>query len=122
MRYLLLVAVVPLLSGCMMGWYNSGPPPLTKGEIIALSEAGRPDSEVIGMLQRDGIDRAPTTDDIVEMNDAGVSDAVIESAVSTPVRRPPKRRPRMVYYGPSPGEILFWGLLGWHIHHIHRRH
>lgn len=118
MRYLALSAVaLTSLSGCLMHehrQYHPGVNPLSTGEVISLTQEGKSEDQILLAIQRNGVERKPSSDDLVEMQTAGVPSRVMAGMVDAPVReaRPPVETRTKYYYDPSPDLINFgFGML-----------
>jgi hypothetical protein len=79
---------------------------LTMVDVIELSQSGLSDAVIVRQIRRDGIRRAPNSQDLIDLSRAGVSDRVIEQLQSVGTRDiavMPYRRATIVdecYIGP----------------------
>lgn len=98
---------------------------VTHGEIITMSQAGVGDELIINHVRHHGVTNQPTSNDLIQLKNAGVSDAVVKvmmeprPVVATPVSSGPA--PVIVeehYYGAPYRYRHHWPH---HRHHGHRR-
>jgi len=89
--------------------YTPGVNPLSKDEVVALSQEGKSDDQILGALNRNGVERKITADDLVEMQGAGVSSRVLAGMAEAPVREPraPVETRTKYYYDPTPDIVNF---------------
>lgn len=105
--------------------------PLSVSEIIAMSNGGMTAETIAQELARHGVERRLTADDIIQLKESGVDDAVVRAAVEAQVKSPTPTRiveevEVPVYYRTyyDPGWTFGLGYLyGWGIHgHRHSHH
>ena len=76
-RTCLLVATVALLvGGCAA--FDTGPPPLTRADVVQLTRTGETPSAIIGRLQSTQTVLALSASDIVDLRQAGVAIEVLD--------------------------------------------
>ena len=76
-RTCLLVATVALLvGGCAA--FDTGPPPLTRTDVVQLTRTGETPSAIIGRLQSTQTVLALSASDIVDLRQAGVAMEVLD--------------------------------------------
>ena len=108
MKKILLTALAPaLLSGCLVveeRQFREGPAPLSTNGVIMMTANGKPDSFVIGALYHRGMDHRPTADELIELQNAGVSNRVMTEMLEAPVRTsaPVIHRKKRYYYRHDP--------------------
>ncbi len=108
-----LLAAAALLSGCAT---LTGPPPLTREDIVRLSKAGEPPQAIIDRLNATGTVIPLTGSDIVRLHQQGVSEEVLDYLQQAQIAEM-RRREAMLYgmyppYSYSP----FYGC-GWRRFH-----
>ena len=116
MKRLLLAALAPaLLSGCLVieeRRYREGPTPLTTNGVISMNAAGKSESFIVGALHRRGVDHRVSGDELILLQEAGVSDLVMTEILEAPVRtQAPVVERRRYYYRHDPilDEALHFG-------------
>ncbi len=107
------------ISGCMTGYTtmhrererlverdSTMPPPMSMNDIIALSQDSVSDDVIISQMNATDSYFRLTTDDIVALRKAGVTDKVINAMIKTS-ENPPKKKSdgRTLYY---PGWRYYW--------------
>ncbi|MFN3485432.1 MAG: hypothetical protein ACK44W_08130 [Planctomycetota bacterium] len=99
-----------LLGGCVAyehHSYDPGVTPITQGEIVSMTRAGYPESEILERLRRGGVERRPTADEIIALKEQGVSNAVLNALLEAPVTAPrPARETTTVVYDYEPAILL----------------
>jgi hypothetical protein len=79
MRTALVTAVVLLLGGCMtLKNALHGPDPVSVAEVVDMSRAGVPSTEIIGEMQRSGTVYRLNAAQLADLRQQGVSDDVID--------------------------------------------
>jgi hypothetical protein len=128
-KALLVLLSMSLLGGCIVHesrHYSPGITPTTKADVIAMTQAGYSDEAILDMVRRNGVQRRPAADDLIEMQQAGVSSNVMNSMVEAPVTtyRPPVEHRTVYYrdYTADPGFILGVGALTGYLIGRHYRH
>ena len=107
MRKLLLIPLLPfLLTGCLLveeRHLEEGPPPLTTNGVISMSAAGHSESFIVGAIYRRGMDHPISAIELIELQEAGISDRVMREMVDAPIRRSaPVVEKRRTYYRYDP--------------------
>ncbi len=114
MKYSLLAAVLVVSfvsSGCMTGYTtvhhrriqaveqdSLTPPPMTINDVIALSQDSVSDDVIISQMEATDAYFRLSTDDIVALRKAGVTDKVINAMIKTSQNPPKKKENRRTYY------------------------
>jgi hypothetical protein len=88
-----LIAILALssLSGCMMYEernYQPGVYPVSRDEVIEMTRSGYSEGRIIGKIEANGVDRRASADDILALQNAGVSSRVMAGFTEAPVRQP----------------------------------
>lgn len=136
MKKAVALAAATLLSGCVVHQSRTSIPgvnPVTKQEVLSMTASGYADDALLDRIRQDGVERRPTAEDLVEMKNAGVSEAVMNEMVSAPVTVP--RAPvdhstyEVVDY--TPAVVAGFSIAAWlfgvrhshrHVHSVHCRH
>jgi hypothetical protein len=89
-----------------------------------MTRQGYSDSTILARIRKEGVDRRPAAEDVVDMQREGVSGPVMNAMLEAPVTqyRPPQER-TVTVVDPEPGLLLGVGaLLGYAIGRSHRGH
>lgn len=114
------------LAGCVVyedRHHTPGVTPVQKADVLSLRASGAPDDQILDMIQRNGVARKPTADEVVELSSAGVSSRVMNAMMEAPVttyRPPTEVRHRYYDYEPAfrLGSAALTGyLIGRHFRH-----
>ena len=83
-RMVLMTALVATLAGCMtLENALQGPDPVTVAEVVDMSRAGVPSTEIIDEIQRSGTVYRLTASQLADLRQQGVSDDVIDCMQKT---------------------------------------
>lgn len=130
-KAILLVLCGTLLGGCVVRGYKSYTPavePVTTSHVMAMSEAGYADSAILDRIRQHGVERRPTADDLVALNQSGVSKEVQTALLEAPVTEPrPAQESSVVVVEEDPVAIVGFAafvayLIGEYAHHRHHKH
>jgi hypothetical protein len=131
---ILLIAAALFVSGCATGRvYREGPvvaapPALTLAQIKEMTAKGVSDDTILSALRASRAVYRLTSADVLDLQQANVSQAVIDYLLSTPQLYPPQRavRYRTYYYYYDPWPYWWWhdGYWhhDWHHHGFHHGH
>lgn len=129
MRYL--VAVLPwLLAGCVVHEVVEervpARQPVNIEDVVAACRQGSDQQWLVADVQVKGVSRAPSTDDVIALKQAGASDVLVRALIEAPVVEPrPAEVRRTVYYDTRPaftlGALATWAFFGHHHHRTPRR-
>ncbi|HEX7899645.1 MAG TPA: hypothetical protein VF950_17885 [Planctomycetota bacterium] len=115
-----------LLGGCVMyedRYHTPGVTPVQKADVLSMRAANYPDGQILDMIHKNGVARRLTADEVVEMNNAGVSGPVMNAMLEAPVTRyRPATEVRHAYYDVEPAvnfgaAVLTGYLIGRHFRH-----
>lgn len=133
LAFILIVAGASFLSGCATRVYREVPeaalpPGLTLAQIKEMASRGVGEETILSALRASRAVYRLNSKDVVELQEAGVSQAVIDYLLSTPRLDPPPPPPRIrayyyFYYDPWPywwGHDWYWHY-DWH-HGFHHGH
>lgn len=87
--------------------------PLAPDDLIELHRRRVPDSLTHRQLSRVGVDSLITRGDIAQMRRAGVSERVLDDAISASDRFAGEHAPEVIYNGGYDSPFGFHGSLGW---------
>lgn len=128
-----LIAAAVFVGGCATGRvYREGPPvvtappALTLAQIKEMTAKGVSDETILNALRASRAVYRLTSADVLDLQQAGVSQAVIDYLLSTPQLYPPRPvvRYRTYYYYYDPWPYWWWHDGYWHHdwHHGHHGH
>ncbi len=133
MRFPALLLPLAAITGCTVYQVEEripGVDPVSVDAVIAMARAQVNDWHIVGEIRANGVLRAPGTDDLIALKQAGASDAAVRAMIEAPVRTP--RAPEVIrrtYYDTRPAEgAILLGLgaaAAWtfgHNHHWHHGH
>jgi len=119
-----------MLCGCATRQYTVTAPPSgpTLAEVESMAKAQVSDSIIVSQIQNSSTRYQLTAEQIIELKNAGVSEAVINALINTASKAPPQTatvvREQYVYPGPyvyvDPWPVYWWGP-GPYYHHRHWR-
>lgn len=118
----MLITAAVFLSGCATSVYReparavvSAPPALTLAQIKEMAARGVSDETILGALRASRAVYKLTSKDVMELQEAKVSPAVIDYLLTTPQAQPapPPPRYRTYYYAYPPWPYPYW----WHDWH-----
>lgn len=130
---IILIVAAALLGGCATTAYrevpaSTPPPALTLAQIKEMTARGVSDDTILSALRASRAVYKLTSKDVMELQEAKVSPAVIDYLLSTPQFRPPQPAPvrYRYYYYPPPRPYPYWGYdwhwgFDWH-HDFHHGH
>lgn len=130
-KALLLAFGAALLGGCVrhrVTEYDPGVYPVSPDEAVSLTQAGYPDSSILEKIRQNGVERTPGADDLVRMQQDGVSGAVQTAMLEAPVttHRPSSERTTVVVDEADPDAIIgIAAIAAWFLgtrHAAHHRH
>ncbi len=116
MKKLTLSALAAMtLSGCLMHeerHYTPGRYPVTKDDVVAMTRSGVSEDRILSRIHEQGVSHRATADDLVEMQNAGVTSRVMAGFAEAPVRdpRPPVERRTSYYYDPLSEPVVNFGI------------
>ena len=116
-----------LLGGCVMYddcYHTPGVSPVQKADVLSMRAAGYPDGQILDMIEKNGVARRPSADEIVEMKTAGVSSSVLNAMIEAPVTRyaPATEVHHVYYHDYEPAFTLGAGVLTGYLIGRHFRH
>jgi uncharacterized protein YceK len=131
--FALLLATVLFLSGCATTAYReapvaAAPAALTLAQIKEMTARGVSDDTILSALRASRAVYRLTSKDVLDLQEAKVSPAVIDYLLSTPQFYPPQPTPRYrsyYYYYPPPWPYWYpyWGWhYDWHFDFHHGHH
>lgn len=99
---------------------------VTYEDVIAMTKAGVAEELIVNQIRINGMVRPPTSDDIISLQQAGVSVNVIKAMQETPMRRQPNPdRPIIIRESSPPPVVIYehdpwwWGPPWPHYHYRH---
>jgi PBP1b-binding outer membrane lipoprotein LpoB len=135
-RFLTATLAATLLGGCVVHEHRTSIPgvtPVTKQEVLTMTSSGYTDEALLARIRQDGVERHPSAEDLVEMKNAGVSEAVMNEMLSAPVTVPraPAETSTVEVVDYTPAVVVGFSIAAWlfgarhshrHVHTVHCRH
>ena len=133
MRKVVAVALAAsLIGGCVVHEHRTSTPgvnPVTHQEVLTLTTSGYADEAILTRIRQDGVDRRPGAEDLVQMKNAGVSEAVMNEMLSAPITVPraPVEHSSVEVVDYTPAVVAGFSIAAWlfgarHHHHVHSVH
>lgn len=98
--HLLIAALALLASGCAA--FETGPPPLTRADVVQLTRSGETPAAIVGRLRASQTVLALSASDLIELRQAGVAIEVLDHLQAAQIAESRRRAQfDQLLYGPE---------------------
>lgn len=135
-KFVAVALAVALIGGCVVHEHRISTPgitPVTQQEVLTMTTSGYADEAILARIRQDGVDRRPGAEDLVQMKNGGVSEAVMNEMLAAPVTVPraPVEHSSVEVVDYTPAVVAGISIAAWlfgvrhshtHVHTVHCRH